>query len=418
MTAPAWRIAAASTGSPLQTLINQDRAAAGLPPLAWSDCLASVAQQNAQRIANQGFLSHTDGPTVDLTCGTGATSAGENIAYISSGIDDAQVNTMYMNSAPHKANILGNYNYVGTAWVVAPNGYGYNAEEFLNAGSLAPSASSVPTTGPWDSLGGPIGSAPAATSASAGAVDAYARGTDNQLWHRAFNGTSWGGWQPLGGVLSAEPAVVSAGGRTDVFIRGSDSQLWHRAFDGSTWGGWEPLGGVLGSGPAAASWGPGRLDVFVQGTDHQLWSRTFSGGAWSAWSNAAGAGGLLSSEPAAVSWGPGRIDVFVRGSDQQLWHLAFNGSWTAWEPLGGTLGSGPAVASGAAGHLDVFTRGMNGALWHLSWNGTTWSGWSLADTHGAVFNGEPGVTASGNGLVQVFVQGTDSALWHTNIASS
>jgi hypothetical protein len=126
-----------AAGSTLQTLINQDRAAnGGLAALAWSDCLASVAMANAQRIANQGFLSHTDGPENDLNCGAGSTYAGENIAYISSGIDDNMVNTMYMNSAPHRANILGNFNYVATAWVIASNGYAYNAEEFLNAPSL------------------------------------------------------------------------------------------------------------------------------------------------------------------------------------------------------------------------------------------------------------------------------------------
>ena len=55
------------------------------------------------------------------------------IAFISSGINDTQVNSMYMNSPGHRANILGSYNYVATAWVIAPNGYAFNAEEFLNA---------------------------------------------------------------------------------------------------------------------------------------------------------------------------------------------------------------------------------------------------------------------------------------------
>ncbi|MEA2634865.1 MAG: hypothetical protein QOH92_1632 [Chloroflexota bacterium] len=117
-----------------QTLINQDRAANGsLPALAWNNCIANIAQQNADRIAAQGYLSHTNGPNLDLTCIPGATSAGENIAYTSAGIDDPQVNTMFMNSAPHRANILGTYNLVATAWTVASNGYGYVAEEFLNA---------------------------------------------------------------------------------------------------------------------------------------------------------------------------------------------------------------------------------------------------------------------------------------------
>src|ERR1700736_6957696 len=117
-----------------QTLINQDRAANGaLAPLAWNNCLANIAQQNADRIAQQGYLSHTNGPTLDLGCLPGATYAGENIAYDSSGINDALANTMFMNSPPHRANILGGFNLVATAWTLTSNGYGYIAEEFLNA---------------------------------------------------------------------------------------------------------------------------------------------------------------------------------------------------------------------------------------------------------------------------------------------
>jgi hypothetical protein len=70
-----------------------------------------------------------------MACGINSTQAGENVAYLSSGIDDATANTMFMNSAPHRANIMGPYGYVGTAWAVAPNGYGYLAVEFLGASS-------------------------------------------------------------------------------------------------------------------------------------------------------------------------------------------------------------------------------------------------------------------------------------------
>ena len=115
-----------------QILINQDRAGnGGLAPLAWSPCLAGIALQNAQRIAQQGYLSHTNGPTLDLGCDPAYTHAGENIGDTSVGIDDAQLNTLFMNSAPHRANILDtNYHFVGTAWVVPANGYGYIAVEF------------------------------------------------------------------------------------------------------------------------------------------------------------------------------------------------------------------------------------------------------------------------------------------------
>jgi uncharacterized protein YkwD len=112
-----------------QALINRDRAANGLGPLTWNSCLYNVALANARRIAAQGYLSHTNGPSVDLTCGLGH-QAGENIGYWSAGVNDAQLNTMFMNSPDHRANILGPYHYVATAWVVASNGYAYIAVEF------------------------------------------------------------------------------------------------------------------------------------------------------------------------------------------------------------------------------------------------------------------------------------------------
>jgi uncharacterized protein YkwD len=116
-------------GSTQQALINQDRAANGLGPLTWNSCLANVAGSNAQRMAAQGFISHTNGPTVDLSCGLGH-QAGENVGWWSAGVNDGQLNTMFMNSPGHRANILGPYHYVGTVWVVAANGAGYVAVEF------------------------------------------------------------------------------------------------------------------------------------------------------------------------------------------------------------------------------------------------------------------------------------------------
>jgi uncharacterized protein YkwD len=127
--APAPARPALVVNSTQQALINQDRAARGLGPLTWSSCLYSVAVSNARRIAAQGSLSHTNGPQVDLTCGLGQ-QAGENIGYWSAGINDTSLNSMFVASPEHYANILGPYHYVASAWVVAPNGYAYIAVEF------------------------------------------------------------------------------------------------------------------------------------------------------------------------------------------------------------------------------------------------------------------------------------------------
>jgi uncharacterized protein YkwD len=116
-------------GSTQQALINQDRARNGLGPLTWNSCLANIARSNAARMAAQGFISHTNGPMLDLSCGLGH-QAGENVGDWSAGINDAQLNSMFVASPEHLANILGPYHYVATAWVVGSNGYGYIAVEF------------------------------------------------------------------------------------------------------------------------------------------------------------------------------------------------------------------------------------------------------------------------------------------------
>lgn len=126
---PAYQPPAIVVGSTQQALINSDRSGAGLPPLTWSSCLAGIAYQNAVRMANQGAISHNGGAQADLGCGLGR-QAGENVGYWSGGINDGQLNTMFMNSAGHRANIMGPYRYVGTAWAVARNGYAYIAVEF------------------------------------------------------------------------------------------------------------------------------------------------------------------------------------------------------------------------------------------------------------------------------------------------
>lgn len=118
-------------GSTQQALINRDRAAAGLGPLTWSSCLYNVAASNASRLSRQGWVQpyHTNGVSVDLGCRLG-NQAGENVGYWSAGVNDTQLNAMFMNSAAHHANIMGPYHYVATAWVVAPNGCAYMAVEF------------------------------------------------------------------------------------------------------------------------------------------------------------------------------------------------------------------------------------------------------------------------------------------------
>ena len=157
----------------------------------------------------------------------------------------------------------------------------------------------------------------------------------------------------------------------DLFVHGTDGQLWHKWYTGTSWSGWQSLGGKLTSSAAAATApGSSRIDVFVRGTDGAIWQRTTTtkGGSWSGWTSR---GGQIpvNTVPAACSWGSGRVDLFANGTDGQLWwQYTTNGGSSLdrlarSEPLGGPLTSSPAAAAPASGIMDVFVRGGDNGLW-------------------------------------------------------
>ncbi|XYH99301.1 sulfatase-like hydrolase/transferase [Sorangium sp. So ce1128] len=173
-------------------------------------------------------------------------------------------------------------------------------------------------------------------------------------------------WESLGGDLNSTPAVCSwASGRLDVFARGQNNELLHKYFNG-TWSDWESLGGELSSAPAAVSWGERRIDVVAHGQSGELLQKYFNG-TWSGW----GSLGVVPStgEPAVCSWAPRRLDVFARGKDDTLMHKCFDGTWSAWTSLGGGMKSGPGAVSWGDRRIDVFTRGPDDALMHKWYNG-------------------------------------------------
>jgi LysM repeat protein len=181
-------------------------------------------------------------------------------------------------------------------------------------------------------------------------LDVFGLGTDNQMFHKAWDGSAWRpsptDWEPLGGRFTSPPTVVAwAPNRLDIFGLGTDRGMYHKWWDGSAWGpsptDWEPLGGVFNSPPAVTAWGPNRLDVFGLGTDNQMFHKAWDGSAWrpsrTDWEPL---GGRFNSAPVAVAWAANRLDIFGLGTDNQMFHKAWTGgTWhpspTGWEPLGG-----------------------------------------------------------------------------------
>ncbi len=254
---------------------------------------------------------------------------------------------------------------------------------------------------------GPVGT-PAVASWGNGRIDLFARGTDDALWHKWYDGT-WHGWENLGGYLTSDPAAVSWGpGEIHVVARGGDNRLWFQYFhQAAGWSGWAPVPAspVVTAAPSISSWGPGRLDIFGLATDGTIRSIWYQGG-WGSWYSL---GGYLTSAPAATSWGPGVISVFARGGDNAVWNRNFiNNAWGNWASLGGSATSAPAVVSRGAWNLDVFVRSTDKAIWTTNFNGAGWSGWS---SRGGALSGGVGASRWSASVMHIFAFGVDDKLY-------
>ncbi|CAH1054883.1 CAP domain-containing protein [Paenibacillus pseudetheri] len=115
--------AASNKGTYVQqivTLVNKERAAAGLKPVAGLDSLHKVAATKATDMRTNNYFSHTSptyGSPFDMMKSFGITynAAGENIAMGQK--TPEEVMKAWMNSAGHRANILNaNFNYIGVGY--------------------------------------------------------------------------------------------------------------------------------------------------------------------------------------------------------------------------------------------------------------------------------------------------------------
>jgi len=114
---------------------NRDRAAAGLPPLQWDANLAAAAHQHALLMAQRNALSHQfpgEPPVQDRARHAGARFSliAENVAE---GPSIPGLHTQWMNSAPHRANLMDReLNAVGISVVQSGNMY-FAVEDFSTA---------------------------------------------------------------------------------------------------------------------------------------------------------------------------------------------------------------------------------------------------------------------------------------------
>jgi hypothetical protein len=198
-------------------------------------------------------------------------------------------------------------------WVfaAAPNGTVYYRMSSAGSG----------TWGPWTSIGGFTVGTPATSCTGDFTADpsVYVVGGDGALWRRS----PAGGWTSLGGSLGSEPAAVPAVGGVcppaeDVVALGNDLAVWERRA-----GVWRRIGGRSLDAPSIVRLPNGVSHLFVIGTNGALYTavRGSDGAAWSGFSPV---GGRWTSPPAAQvhPLAPATLTVLALGGNNQLYRAA------------------------------------------------------------------------------------------------
>jgi uncharacterized protein YkwD len=115
--------------------VNQERKAHGLPPLKLDEALSTAARRHAQRMAEQGTLSHQFPGEPSLP--SRAKAAGAHFSWLSENVDEGPnataIHQSFMKSPQHRANILdGDMDSAGIG-VAEGNGQMFAVEDFSKA---------------------------------------------------------------------------------------------------------------------------------------------------------------------------------------------------------------------------------------------------------------------------------------------
>jgi uncharacterized protein YkwD len=117
------------SGSAVISAMNGDRAANGLGALCGNGQLAGIAQNWANWMAQNGSLTHQD--LDGVLAGTAFSTVAENILVGPGGMSPEQMETAWMQSAPHRANILsGAYSAAGVGIASGSDGRIWVAVDF------------------------------------------------------------------------------------------------------------------------------------------------------------------------------------------------------------------------------------------------------------------------------------------------
>jgi hypothetical protein len=120
--------------------INSSRSSNGLGPLAMDGGLQSHARKHTADMIAANEIFHSSADELRAAAGSGWSKLGENVGR---GGTVSSLHSAFMDSSGHRANILGDYNYVGIGTDTSSDGVLYVTVVFMKKGSTSPPATTT-----------------------------------------------------------------------------------------------------------------------------------------------------------------------------------------------------------------------------------------------------------------------------------
>jgi hypothetical protein len=221
-------------------------------------------------------------------------------------------------------------------------------------------------------------------------------GTDNAVYYQYYNGSSWGGWQNLGGSASDVAAVVYPNGQADIFRVDVDNcNIYNRhSSDRVTWTNWA-WWGACGDQLTVAAMPNGTAWAAMRATQagNQAVVRYFNGSTWAgSWTSLGGVVNDLAltayPNPSATT----KTTLWAVGSDNctvsfQNWNGTSWTNWTSWASCYKNVSSFTTIGDNGAFLLfigsdtQLYTERFDGTNWYgiLPQYSTAWSAVAGAD---------------------------------------
>ncbi|MFI5618829.1 NlpC/P60 family protein [Streptomyces sp. NPDC051567] len=232
------------------------------------------------------------------------------------------------------------------------------------------------------------------------------------------NGAGWSGWTTLGTSNRFKGAPVAefnpATNALELFALGTDNSVWHTYYQNG-WSTWSVMGtGHKFTSTPTAEFNPATnaLELFALGADSSVWHAYYQNG-WSGWS-VMGAGHKFSATPSAeFNPATNALELFALGADNRVWHAYYQNGWSTWSVMGTAKFKGVPVAefNPATNALELFALGTDSSVWH-AYHQNGWSGWSVMGA-GHKFSATPtAVFNPSTNALELFALGTDRSIWH------